>query len=114
MSVGRVKEVITKFINESNFSEDYVLGSVLLKNDHYDIIPTLESELGEYELMEQKGGYEGGGEYCHSVIRFGDKYYNFNYYYYSHDGFDMSNTLSRISEVEPVEVTVTQYHRVQP
>lgn len=57
--------------------------------------------------LEQDGGGEGGGEYCYTVVQFGDKHYKITYSYYSHDGFDYS--YADVYEVTPVERLVTFY-----
>lgn len=112
MSVERLKEIIASVAGEHR--DEFVS---MLAHDVVDLekewdMERLVSELGEYQLVKQEGGGEGGGEYCVSTIRFGDKYYNIYYSYYSHYGFDTSGSFDSITEVKPVEVTVTQYHPV--
>lgn len=111
MSVERLKEVIISIAGKH--CDEFMS---MLAHDDLDLekedIERLVSELGEYQFVEQEGGGEGGGEYCVSTIRFGDKYYNIYYNYYSYYGFDTSGSFDSITEVKPVEVTVTQYHPV--
>lgn len=75
--------------------------------DNYDdIIDTgflgnTESGLAVH-CIEQRGGGEGGGEQCHSILQFGeDIFLKISYGYYSHDGFDFDYaTLGWVSRSE--------------
>src|SRR5690554_745151 len=110
MSVERLKEVIVDIVNIVGGNCDDLVSALVHDDLEEEYIERLVSELGEYQFVEQEGGGEGGAEDCVSTIRFGDKYYNIYYYYYSYSGFDTSGSFDTITEVKPVEVTVTQYH----
>lgn len=63
----------------------------------------------EYELMEVKGGAEGEGEYCYSVIRIGEKFFKAEWSYYSYHGQDFDYLEDTIEEVHPKEMVITIY-----
>lgn len=63
----------------------------------------------DHEIMDEDGGYEGGGEYCYSVIRLGDKFFKAEWNYYSYDGCDFDYIEDTITEVTPSQKTVTVY-----
>ena len=59
------------------------------------------------EFIEQKGGHEGGSEYCYSVFKIDGTYYKVEYSYYSHNGFETD--YAEVSIVYPKEKTITVY-----
>lgn len=61
----------------------------------------------EVENVEQEGGGEGGGEYCYTVLKLGDKFYKVEYNYYSHQGYDTDR--AALYEVTPKQQTITVY-----
>lgn len=102
-----------KFLDQS--PEKDALYEIYLEMDsEYDYIDKyIKKQVGfpESELVDQEGGGEGEGEYCHWV-----RYYpELNFYlkvtanYYSYDGVDFD--YGEVYEVEPKEVLVTQYHK---
>ena len=74
-----------------------------------DVIYFTEVNSGQLEVkhVEQEGGGEGGGEYCYTVFKVGDKFYKVEYNYYSHQGFDTD--CAALYEVTPREQTITVY-----
>lgn len=63
----------------------------------------------DYKMMQCEGGGEGEGEYCHSVIRIGNKFFKAEWSYYSYNGCDFDYIESTIKEVFPHEKTITVY-----
>ena len=61
-----------------------------------------------FEISEQEGGGEGGAEECHTVMKAGDRYFLFEYSYYSHHGFDIFES-NKVVEVKPRQVEVTKF-----
>ena len=55
----------------------------------------------------RKGGGEGGGEHCETVVQVGDRYYKIVYSYYSYDGYNYDG--ADVYEVTPVQRLVTFY-----
>jgi len=121
-----VKERAEKIDNEKKLYREEVL-KITEKDEknkawerYYDM-PNGYNVLEEYVLtqvgypksvlVDQEGGGEGDGEYCHWV-----RYYpELNFYlkvqanYYSYNGVDFD--YAEVYEVEPKEVVVTQYHK---
>lgn len=62
-----------------------------------------------YVHLEQEGGEEGGGEYCHGVFSLGGKTYKAEYSYYSYHGHDYDCILDTLREVKPVQKVITVY-----
>jgi len=62
-----------------------------------------------FKYIKQEGGGEGGSEYCYSIFEWKGQAYKMEYSYYSHYGYDFDNAESSISEVTPIEKTVTVY-----
>jgi len=89
--------------------EDYVDDYLEVKDDAgYSFFKKLEEE-NDYERMEYKGGGEGEGEYCYSVIRLGDKFFKAEWSYYSFNGCDYDYIENTVKEVFPKQKTVTIY-----
>lgn len=61
------------------------------------------------ETVDEEGGSEGDGEYCHKVFLFKEEniYIKIQASYYSYEGIELD--YSEVYEVEPKEVLVTQY-----
>ena len=62
-----------------------------------------------YAILQQEGGGEGGAEDCFVVFSFKDKIYKMEYEYSSYGGYDVYGSVEGITEVKPVQVTVTHY-----
>ena len=74
-------------------------GSILYKEDE-------ETKAIPLEWIEQDGG-EGGGEYCYTVVKLGDKFLKIEYSYYSYNGYETDG--AEVYEVEATERLVTFY-----
>jgi hypothetical protein len=61
-----------------------------------------------FEISEQEGGGEGGAEECHAIMKVGDRYFLFEYAYYSHHGYDIFES-NKVIEVKPRQVEVTKF-----
>lgn len=62
-----------------------------------------------FEMMESKGGGEGEGEYCYSVIKINDKFFKAEWSYYSYNGCDYDDIEATVKEVTPKEELVIVY-----
>lgn len=62
-----------------------------------------------YELLQEVGGGEGGGEYCHSVFTIDGKFFYTSYYYYSYNGFEYDYIIGSLKEVKPRTVETVIY-----
>lgn len=94
----------------SNYIEDIIDG---LPDDKRNLIDAKEfknylRENKIFEISQQEGGGEGGGEECYTVMKVGDRYFLFEYTYYSHHGFDIFES-SKVVEVKPRQVEVTKF-----
>lgn len=67
---------------------------------------SFEIPSGTVTLVEDHGGGEGDGETRFIVIKVGEQLFQYNGYYSSWDGTEWDDDLY---EVEPYDVTVTQY-----
>lgn len=65
--------------------------------------------LCDYTHLVQKGGGEGGSEYCYGVFKLGDKYYRAEYSYYSYNGYETYGIIDSLKEVTPKEKKITVY-----
>ena len=59
--------------------------------------------------VEQEGGREGEGEYCTLVVKFKERYFRFDFSYYSHHGLDFDGTMDSVEDVFPVKKTLIVY-----
>lgn len=68
-----------------------------------------EEVFGKNKLIDEEGGYEGGGEYAHRVRHFVDHdvYIKLEGIYSSYGGTDIDD--SDYEEVRPIEKLVTFY-----
>lgn len=64
-------------------------------------------DFGEFKSLDQEGGGEGGGEYCHHIFSWKNQAYKLTYSYYSHVGYDFD--YCGLYTVEPEERVVTEY-----
>lgn len=94
-----------RYVKEGDsVSDDYEV----LQGSSYTIYFTPENgEEVEVEHVEQEGGGEGGGEYCYTVFKLGNKFYKVEYNYYSHQGYDTD--CAALYEVTPKQQTITVY-----
>lgn len=94
-------------------------GDLLEVLEYHDFEDYIQEVGGEYFVcgakvitVEQYGGGEGGGEYCHAIVAFVNTdesvdYMKVNYNYYSHHGYDFDSAYA--TEVVPRQVIVTKY-----
>jgi len=61
-----------------------------------------------FETSEQEGGGVGGSEDCHTILKVGDRYFRFEYNYYSHHGYDIFGS-TPVTEVKPRSVEVIKF-----
>jgi len=61
-----------------------------------------------FEISEQKGGGDGGAQECHTITKVGDRYFLFEYEYYSHHGYFIFES-NKVTEVKPRQVEVTKF-----
>ena len=82
----------------------------LCEGDIYgeEVVTYLEDKY-EYKHLEQEGGGEGNGEYCHGVFSLKGVCYKAEYSYYSYNGHDTDCILDTLCEVVPEQVVVTVY-----
>ncbi len=78
-------------------------------DDGYKTTVTLRCEPVEIEKVDGKPPAEGGGENIFAVIKVGDQFFKKTGYYASHYGSEWDGDLT---EVRPVEKTVTVYERI--
>lgn len=66
-------------------------------------------DFGEWEMVDEEGGYEGGGEYAHRVVHFKthDVYIKLEGFYSSYAGTDYEDEEYQI--VKPTQRMVTFY-----
>lgn len=65
------------------------------------------STFGDFKRIEQEGGGEGEGEYCHFVFSWKGQLYKLVYSYYSHEGCNFDGC--DLYEVEAKEKVITVY-----
>lgn len=75
--------------------------------DKIDEMPVIEG-FGQLEVVDRQGG-EGDGAEISVVIKAGDRYFRKTGYYSSWGESEMD---SAVSEVQPVEVTRTEYEEI--
>lgn len=72
---------------------------LLFKNEREEYVPVT--------YIEKKGGGEGGGENCHTVLKLGDDFVKVAFYYYSYSGYE--HDYADVCKVTPVDRVVTFY-----
>jgi hypothetical protein len=102
---GLSKEDTAEFVD--NFADED-------ESDGYNILE-LEGFWGKHkelatevvQCVEQDGGGEGGAESCHIILKVDGEYWQYNYSYYSHHGYEHYN--NTLMQVFPKEKTVTVF-----
>lgn len=72
----------------------------------YDFLLEGCEDVPGIEWIEREGGGEGGAEDCHTIFCVDGIYYQWDYSYYSYNGFDIYDD---IYEVKPSQKTITVY-----
>lgn len=89
--------------------ERSVLDDLYDSLDHYDdTILLIVKEINLKEI-ESDGGGEGGSEYCYTIFSLGDKFFKYEYSYYSYAGYSV-DPATHLTEVLPKIVQVTKYY----
>lgn len=87
---------------------DYTIYCLAAGGEIYGDFEKALEEL-DYEHIDSKGGYEGGGEYCYGVFKLKGRIYKAEWTYYSYNGSEYEGIANTLREVKPVEKVVTVY-----
>lgn len=100
-------EDFLKGINQKH-NEQVELGKARYTRDEDDWYSLLNGNTFGVEIINQVGGGEGEGEYCHTIFKYEDAFYKFTYNYYSYNGTDYDN--AELYQVFPEEKMMTVYN----
>jgi hypothetical protein len=98
----QVKEMVSEFEEKNEDDDSYSVYDRLKREEEVEV-----PGLGKLIHTDSYGG-EGQGDDYWVVFQAGDQYFRVNGYYASYDGGELDG---EVEEVEPHEVTVTEWRR---